>query len=307
MSIKIGTYNLSFLFDAGTRLHSGKPVDFSPEFVEQRFACFAAQFDLLDADILFLQELGDESALVKVLEKMKSDYSSFVASPDGGGVGNAVIYKSGLQCTCESIPSNALLPAFAAADQSALGTTIPSRRDYVGLTTEHNGKKLTMLGVHIKGNFLMYEQGSMYAPAMLTQTIAADAVIRSEMFRLSQAKRVRELVDAALADGETAQVLVLGDFNSKEGNKVLDIVRGRLKNRPDSLMSILDQVPEQERWSVAGKQSNALIDYVLSSPSLVPVVSSVQMHNKDLKNYEDDPSYPYIIPSDHAAITFVLN
>ncbi len=183
--MKIGTYNLSFLFDAGRRLHSGKEVDFSPEFVELRFVYFAEQFDLLDADILFLQELGDESALTKILPKMKGDYSYFVATPDKDGIGNAVIYKRYLQCACESIPSNSILPAFAATDRSALGSTMPSRRDYVRLTTERNGKKLTMIGVHIKGNFLMYEQGSMYPPAILTQTDAADAVIRSEMFRFS--------------------------------------------------------------------------------------------------------------------------
>ncbi len=114
-------------------------------------------------------------------------------------------------------------------------------------------------------------------------------------------------MDATFADDGEAQVLVLGDFNSKEGNKVLEIARGRIKQRLDSLVSVLDLVPEPERWSVAGKQYNALIDYVLVSPSLVPAVSSVQIHNRDLKNYEEDPNYPHIIPSDHAAVTFTLN
>ncbi len=305
--MKIGTYNLGFLFDAGRRLHSGKEVDFSSEFVEKRFAYFAEQFELLDVDILFLQELGDESALVKVLQKVKEKYSYFIATPDDNGVGNAVIYKSDFQCACESIHTNASLPVFDSNDRGALGSTILSRRDYVRLTTGLNGKKVTMIGVHIKGNFLMYEQGSPYPPETVTQTIAADAVIRSEMFRLSQAKRLRELVDREFVTDENAQVFVLGDFNSKEGNKVLEIVRGRAKNRPDSLVSILDQVPAPQKYSVAGKQSNALIDYVFVSPSVIPAVSSVQIHNETLKNLEDDPAYPHIIPSDHAAVTFMLN
>lgn len=102
MSMKIGTYNLEFLFDEGTRLFSGEEYVFSSEFVEKRFEYFAKQFEMLDTDILLLQEIGDESALVKILEKMESKYSYFISKPDEYGVGNAVIFKEGIDCSCQS-------------------------------------------------------------------------------------------------------------------------------------------------------------------------------------------------------------
>ena len=305
MNMKIGTYNLEFLFDAGTRLFSGKEYDFPTEFVEKRFAYFAKQFEVLDADILFLQELGDESALIKILEQMEGKYSYFIAKPDEHGVGNAVIFKGGLDYSCESIPTNASLPVFDVDDQDTLGSRIPSRRDYVKLEAEYNDEKLTIVGIHIKSGFLMYESGGDY-PKVVSQTDKVDGIIRSEMFRFSQAKKVRQIVDEAFTGDEKAQVIVLGDFNSLQSNKVFEIIRGHIKKDPDALVPILDTLEEDNRYSIIGKHYNGLIDHVLVSKSLEKSVNATQIHNKDLTNHEGNSDYPYIIESDHAPVTFSL-
>lgn len=307
--MKISTYNLKFLFDTGTRLHSGKEYTFTSDFVEQRFQYFTKQFDLLDADILFLQELGDESALIKILEKTKADYRHFIAEPDTFGVGNAVVYKSRLNCSCSSIPSRTSLPVFNSEDKDTLGSRIRSRRDYVQVETTYNEKPLHLLGIHIKSNFLIYEKdrdGSKIQER-LSQTEAADAIIRSEMFRFSQAKKVREMSDSIFKSNPNAQLIILGDFNATTSNKVYSIIRGHMKKLSDALTPILDKVPEDLRFSIVGPAKKRLIDHILISKKLERYIADVEILNKNIYDHSRKLNPQFIVESDHAPIIFELN
>ncbi len=285
--MRIGTYNLKFLFDEGVRLHSGKERTFTAEFVEKRFAFFAEQFDTLHADILFLQELGDESALQKILKQTKGAYSYYIARPDKYGVGNAVIYKNDLACTCTSEPTNASLPVFNEGDEDILGSRMWSRRDYVKLATTHNDKPLVLFGVHIKSRFLMYKGGSSFpeSPETLTQTDAADAIIRSEMFRFSQAKKLRELVDGVFATQQNPQLIVLGDLNTTESTEMFRVIMGKLKDRDDTLVHV----------------GSSAVDHVFISRSL-----DKQITGKEIFNDSIAPDSPDSIGSDHAPIVIEL-
>ena len=282
--MRIGTYNLKFLFDEGKRLHSGKEHTFTADFVEKRFAFFAKQFDMLDADILFLQELGDESALEKTLKQAKNAYSYFIAQPDKYGVGNAVIYKKDLQCVCNSEPTNAALPVFSETDKDLLGSRMWSRRDYIKLETIYKNKPLTLFGIHIKSRFLMYKEGVSFpeSPKTLTQVDFADAIIRSEMFRLSQAKKIRELVDKVFDTNYDSQVVVLGDFNTPESGEMFKIIAGNKKNRHDTLVRI------------AG---SGTVDHILISKSLEGYVLDKKIFSEDIA-----PDSPDSIGSDHASL-----
>jgi exonuclease III len=284
--MKFGTYNLQFLFDEGVRLHSGKEHVFTKEFVNERFAYFAEKFDELDTDILFLQELGDESALKKVLERTRNKYSYFIATPDKYGVGNAVIYKEGIDCECFSVPTNTSLPVFDEEDEDVLGKRIWSRRDYVRVNTDYDGKPFSLMGVHIKARFMMYKGGSSFPESQesLTQVEAADATIRSEMFRLSQGKRIREEVDEILSPD--THVAVVGDFNTRRDTDLFKLIRGRLKDKEGYLVDMLEHDG---------------IDHVLVSQSLEGSVVEV-------KRYEElvQESGPEAIGSDHAPIVVTL-
>lgn len=286
--MRIGTYNLKFLFDEGTRLHSGKKCTFTADFVEQRFAFFAKQFDLLDADILFLQELGDESALQKILKQIKDSYSYFVAQSDKYGVGNAVIYKNNLECVCSSVPTNARLPVFNEKDEDILGSRMWSRRDYVKLETTYQDMPLVLFGVHIKSRFLMYKEGASFpeSPETLTQVDMADAIIRSEMFRLSQAKKVRELVDEVFRGNQDSQVGVLGDLNTIESSEMFKIIVGKLKDRNDTLVHTF---------------GSDTVDHILISKLLENQVTGKTIFNESVM-----PESPDSIGSDHAPLVIEL-
>ncbi|MDP4001064.1 MAG: hypothetical protein Q8P83_02385 [bacterium] len=286
--MRIGTYNLKFLFDEGTRLHSGKEHTFTADFVEKRFAFFAKQFDTLNADILFLQELGDESALQKILKQTRNDYSYFIAASDKYGVGNAVIYKKDLECVCSSVPTNASLPVFNEKDNDNLGSRIWSRRDYIKLVTKYKNKPLTLFGVHVKSRFLMYREGVSFpeSPETLTQVDFADAIIRSEMFRLSQAKKIRELVDKVFDTDQDSQVAVLGNFNTPESSEMFKIIAGNKKDRYDTLIQIL---------------GSGTVDHILISKSLKKYVLDKKIFSESVF-----PDSPDSIGSDHAPILVEL-
>lgn len=286
--MRIGTYNLKFLFDEGVRLHSGKKHNFTTEFVAKRFSYFAKRFDVMDTDILFVQELGDESALQKILKQTKKSYSYFVAKPDKYGVGNAVIFKKSIKCKCESISTNTALPTFSEKDRDVLGKRIWSRRDYVRLITKYKRKPITLIGVHVKSNFMMYEEGASFPKSKkeLTQIDAVDATIRSEMFRLSQAKKIRELIDHAFKKNKNAYVISLGDFNALKKSKMFEMVVGRIKDRDDRLIHVAE---------------SKAIDHIVISKALKKHMSGIKVYNKSI-----GPDHPDSIKSDHAAVIIDL-
>lgn len=261
---------------------------FTTEFVEKRFEFFAKQFDMLNVDILFLQELGDESALQKILRQTRDTYSYFIAEPDKHGVGNAVIYKKDLKCSCNSVPTNASLPVFSEKDKDVLGSRMWSRRDYIKLETTYEDKPLTLFGVHVKSRFLMYERGSSFSESLetLTQVDIADAIIRSKMFRLSQTKKIRGIVDEIFNANPDSQVVVLDDFNTLESTEMFKIVLGKLRDRHDTLTHIV---------------GSETVDHILISRSLKQCVLGKKIYDEDLVSNSPDS-----IGSDHAPMVVEL-
>jgi exonuclease III len=293
--MKIATYNLCFLYGVGVHKHSGKDYMFNEDFVGKRIDYFAKAFTDINADILFVQELGSEEVLKRIIEKMDGKYKYFIAEPDVNGVGNAVLYRLD-NCECESIPSKTNLPVFISGDQDILGSRMYSRRDFVHLKTTYMNKPIHFLGIHIKSNFLVPEvdiDGA--AKPMTSQMQMADGRIRSEIFRFSQAKKIREVVDAFFEEDPLANVIVLGDVNSKPKLPVFTIIQGEIKNNPDYLIPITSRIPEEK-----------LVDHVLVSKSLEQQVSNIEMFNKYLVEYKNSDQFPYFVESDHPAIILEL-
>jgi hypothetical protein len=290
--MKIGTYNLEFLFDEGVRRHSGKEYTFTKEFADSRVDYFAKEFAKINADILFLQELGSESILQRIIKKVDAGYHYFIAEPDKYGVGNAVIYKD-IGCNCESIPTNTAMPVFTEGNEDALGSQIWSRRDFVKMRTMYKERTLCLLGIHIKANFLVPEttkDGA--AKPMKTQTDKADGIIRSELFRFNQARKARQVIDALFTDDIDTAAIVAGDFNSREGDKLFRIIKGENKGAHDELVSV--------------SSSEAPIDHILVSKNIEGHVVSVDIPKHDIFDHKSDPRFPYIVESDHAPIILVI-
>lgn len=307
--MKIATCNVEFLFDEGIHTHSGKEWMYTPEHVEARIEHFSKLFSDIDADILLLQEVASESVIQRIIERTGLDYAHFFAAPDENGVGNVVLYKQ-KDAICESIPAIAPLPVFVEGDVDVLGSRMWPRRDFIHIETVRKGKKFHLLGIHIKSNFLVPEKNAAgEASSMTTQTAAADGLIRSEIFRFSQAKRVRQAIDSFVAADPDAHVLVAGDFNAEETNTVFRIIQGHNKKADDSLIPATKNIPAENRFSLTDKGRKWLVDHVLISKNLEESLVNAQILNQELLDQADIKNIapnPTLIASDHAPVCIEL-
>lgn len=305
--MKIATHNVEFLFDEGAHVHSGKEWNYTKELVDARVEHFSKLFSEINADVLLLQEVASKSVIDRIIKKTGIDYLCFFATPDQNGVGNVVLYKA-KDSVCKSIPAVASLPVFVEGDEDVVGRRIWSRRDFVYLETVRNNRKLHIIGIHIKANFLVPMKsvsGEIFP--LTTQIAAADGLIRSELFRFSQAKKVRELVDQILTNDPSAQIIVAGDFNAEEYNSVFRIIRGNIVDASDSLIVTSQKVEPEGRFSIFTKDRMRLIDHILISKSIESDVVSVHILNRDIPDNKDAAPNPTLVGSDHAPVVVELS
>jgi endonuclease/exonuclease/phosphatase family metal-dependent hydrolase len=304
--MKIATHNVEFLFDEGEHEHSGQKWNYTPEYVEARIAHLSKLFAEIDADILFLQEVGSKSMLDRIVKRSGLPYSVFCAVPGNYGVGNAVLYKP-KDCVCDSIPATTSLPVFFEGDKDTIGARVWSRRDFVRVKTNYDGKPLHLIGLHIKSGFSMgLKRKDNTDYPMETQMEKADGLIRSEFFRFTQARKVRQVVDELFTADPNAAIIVTGDFNSDEKFVPFRIIRGEAKTAPDALFSAAHKVPEAERFTGLRKGKGLLIDHILYSKVLEPKVLSTKIFNKNLGEHKNLPPTPTFVESDHAPILVEL-
>ncbi len=303
--MKILTQNLEFLFDAGTHTHSGKEWTYTNEFVQARIDHFAEFFKNENADVIFLQELASENVLKKIIAQSSIDYSYFIATPDQNGVGNATLLKT-KEALFESVPSVASIPVFITGDTDTIGPRLWARRDFVCVKTTYQDKPLYLLGIHLKSNFAMPEQSpDGVSIPMETQISFADGMIRSELFRASQAKKARETIDGFFKENADAQVIVAGDFNTQLSNPIFRMIQGGIKKFSDSLIATSKLIPESKRYSIMIGEERYMADHILVSKNLQDKIVSIDVQNESISKENTTDETP--VESDHAAVILELN
>ncbi len=307
VGMKIATFNVKFLFDEGEHKHSGRTWSYSPEYVSARVDHLAKVISDIDADFLFLQEVASASMIEKIIKETGKDYSYFLATPDNRNVGNAVLYKPA-ECKVESIPAVTDVPVMVEGDTDMIGPRLHSRRAFVHLTTMYNSKPLHLFGLHLNSKFVVHLQSKKdRAPLpIVTQMEAADGLIRSEIFRSVQARKMRQVIDKLVAEDKDVQIVVMGDFNSIERDTPLRIIQGEFETLPDALVSPARQVPTENRYSFIGDQGKKLIDYILISKNLEAGMNSFKILNEGLSHHSNKPPAPTFIESDHAPLVMEI-
>ncbi len=300
--MKIITQNLEFLFDAGTQIHSGKEWNYTPEFVQARVDHFAEFFKTEDADAILLQELASEEVLKRIIEKSGIDYSYFIATPDVNGVGNAILIKA-KDGEFASIPSLSSIPVFVTGDVDTIGPRLWSRRDFTYVKTSYGNKPLHLISIHLKSNFAMPEktQGDTALP-ITTQISFTDGMIRSELFRASQAKRARQLLDEIFSQEPDAQIIIGGDFNTRQSDPIFRMIQGGIKDLPDYLVLTSKLIPEADRYSVIIGTDKYMADHIMVSKSLQPLLVSASIQNTKLPSDRNIHPTPSVVASDHAPV-----
>jgi len=158
-------------------------------------------------------------------------------------------------------------------------------------------------------NFLMPEKNTAgEAHPMKTQITAADGLIRSEIFRFSQAKKLRELIDTFFAADPNASVIVGGDYNAEENYAVYRIVRGVINDVPDTLIEAGTKIEPEKRFSSLSTTlgRKRLLDHFLISKNLEQHLGSVQILNDNISENKNIAPNPDLVGSDHAPIVIEL-
>jgi endonuclease/exonuclease/phosphatase family metal-dependent hydrolase len=308
-AMKIGTFNLRDLFDEGTYsfYFNARQFTYTADFVQKRVDSFSRTIRKMDPDILFLQEVASEKVLERIIAQTKSNYSHFIGKSDWRGIANAVLFRLP-NCSCVSVPAAGPLPVFVEGDEDIYGKRIDSLREFVRLETTYHGLPLTAIGIHSKSSVgIARKDRNNQFLSVMTQMDAADGLIRSTFFKLSQARRLRGIVDSLFSkEGDNTQIIVLGDFNAMEDTDVMRIIKGDLKGSPTTLLSACDVVPERKRFSHIKKGRKRLIDHILVSKSIQQSIRSVKIFNEKLRDQTSETAAPLIVESDHAPIMVEL-
>jgi exonuclease III len=89
--MKIATYNIRNLYDAGTFIDERAENAVQESLFNKHIEHFSSIFKSKDLDIICLQEIGGEEGIKKIAENI--GYGYFSAKPNKRGIRTSVLYK----------------------------------------------------------------------------------------------------------------------------------------------------------------------------------------------------------------------
>ncbi len=303
--MKIATYNLRNLFAAGHRDGFDSQLLVTQEFVDKVVSNLSKTISVIAPDILLAQEVGSDKVFIDLAKRSGSSYQTFLATPDTRGIANAALFNTHLEMA--SLPDINGFPVFIEGQEDIVSKSISKYRETVYLKTIYNSLPLHIFGVHLKASGPMpmrnKEGGKM---PIMTQREAGDAMIRTTIYKLAQARELRELIDELFLSDPQAQIIVLGDFNETEFTQVLRMIKGELASaEATQLTNLCEQIPQEKRYSFMGYGSIRLLDHILVSPSLQASVLKLEILNDALIDQSGYPESQFF-QSDHAPVVVTL-
>lgn len=303
--MKIATFNLRNLFDAGHRDGYDSQLLVTQEFVDKVVNNLSKTISQIKPDILLAQEVGSEKVFNALAKRSGPTYQTFVATPDTRGIANAALFNSNVETA--SLPDINGFPVFVEGQEDIVSKNISKYRETVYLKTTYNSLPLHIFGIHLKasGPMPMRDKNGAKVP-ITSQREAGDAMIRTSLYKLAQARQLRELIDELFLADPMAQIIVLGDYNETESTQVLRMIKGELASAPTTqLTNLCEQIPEEKRYSFMGYGSIRLLDHILVSPSLKDSVVKLEILNENLVDQSGYPESQFF-QSDHAPVVLTL-
>lgn len=294
--MKIATYNVRNLYDAGTYIDD-KPESLVPEsFFNTRISFFTEQFRNLDVDILCLQEVGGEKGVSRIAEAL--GYNYFCAKPNKRGIRMAVLYKKALasRISCESVSLGELfIPPIEKEGDTAMLKPIRQRRHILEITLQYAGKFVSINTFHLKSNLPEYLEDEV---GTYTAQNHVDAKFRCVLYKTLELCAIKKHSNTRLEEGK--EVILLGDYNENNTASMMDI----LKSSHDESMRLNDILEKYEGDITTHyhRGGHLTFDTILVSQGLLEKVKGVHIENKDLKDCSLLPLNSEVIGSDHALV-----
>ena len=297
MALRIATFNLKDFFlprnDAERSAAPGK------------FANVAANLRRANADVVALQEVGEEQQLERLLKEVSDlGYGApVVGTTDKRGIRCAILSRLPVQWsqvhTAKAIP----FPRFLETDVDPFHERIPLRRGVVHVRIEAPGVgEVDVLTAHFKSNLPVRMRAKDGREIEDTTTRGrAESALRSLVQRAAEALYIRGLVDDIMKHSPDHAVCVLGDLNDQLDSLPVRILRGVGTPGHDALRPVAELLPATLRYSCFHGNEKALIDHILVSARLFGSAKAYEIYNEKLRYHG-----PHVEPieatedSDHA-------
>ncbi len=182
----------------------------------------------VDADVVGLQEVGSAELLAAVADRMGSPTTlhQVMGTTDGRGIGCALLSRLPVLEARVHTAESLAFPVFVTGDAQPFGARIPLRRGIVHARVETPVGPVDVLVAHFKSSRPVgVRDASNRELPPRTAREAADASLRSLVWRAAEALHVRGLVDQILEARPGARVAVTGDFNDVPDSTVLRCLR----------------------------------------------------------------------------------
>ena len=271
--IVVASYNVeNYLL--GDRQKDGILIENAPK-PEQEIAAVVKVLSQIQPDIVGLIEIGDESMLEDLQQRLKTaglDYS----------------YREWVKGADEQ-RHICLLSKFPIVERNSRddvrfeldGKTLRMNRGILDVTVEVNSDyRLRLVGAHLKSRRVVPE----YDQALM---------------RAKEARSLREHIDEILAASPNANLLLFGDLNDTKNEYPIREIIG-WKGTPNHMMDLWLPDSRGEHWTYYWKTADeySRVDYLLVSPGLVKEVVAEKCGINDSPYWNE--------ASDHRAIYAVI-
>jgi endonuclease/exonuclease/phosphatase family metal-dependent hydrolase len=297
MALRIATFNLKDFFlprnDAERSVAPGK------------FANVAANLRRANADVVALQEVGEEQQLERLVKDVADlGYGApVVGTTDKRGIRCAILARIPIQWSQVHTQKTLPFPRFIEGDSEPFVDRIPLRRGVVHVRVEAPKiGEVDVLTAHFKSNLPVRMRALDGHEIEDTTTRGrAESALRSLVQRAAEALYIRGLVDDIMKASPDHAVCVLGDLNDHFDSLPVRILRGYGAPGHDSLGAVAELLPVEQRYSCFHGNTKTLIDHILVSERLFRHARGYEIYNEALR-YHGAHVEP-ILPtedSDHA-------
>ncbi len=300
--MKIATYNIRNLYDAGTFIDEKAENAVKEDFFNKRVEYFSQIFKDKDIDIICLQEVGGDEGVKRIAENI--GYGHFSAKPNKRGIRVAVLFKKELEgnIKCESVSLGELhIPGIVSPGDTATLLPISQRRDVLVLDiAAYDGRQLRIVNFHLKSLIPTYFEGDDESD-MVAHT---DAKFRSIFYKMMELRALRGLATESINQGK--EVVFLGDFNENNNSSGIDILKSSMEDKYRLYDVMVGYSGDKTTHIYRG---NALtFDTMLLSEWLKNKIKSVSIENRDLKDYSALPpgDIEHVVEADHAMVIVTL-
>jgi len=277
-TLTLATLNCEFLTRPRVHVKFGEPFDLSPQqkqvwdqpgYRDQKFSeaarAVAAFICKINADVIGLQEVGDERDVKELLEEVRRAGLEYPFYEVGGPVEERTAQNTAIFSRFELRDPLSPLPG-----QEAYDTELddPEAEEW---TSVRKGLRVTLTAyghtLHTYVLHLTSERGGHEADAQ----------------RIAEASIVRRHYLPALTGGE--HVVVMGDLNDRPNDPAIRRIRGRDDIYPDLIQTghyrYFESDELDSRWTYNFRGQREQIDHILLSESIEPLCRRIRARTMD--------------------------